>query len=88
MISDYGELQAALQRVQTALVGSGSNGAAALGARAAAAARLLLTPPLAAALALHSALLRPPRRTRRLPAPYTRRAHHLAKDVSTRFPLR
>ncbi|XP_077295959.1 MAGUK p55 family member stardust isoform X3 [Arctopsyche grandis] len=78
---DYGELQAALQRVQTALVGSGSNGAAALGARAAAAARLLLTPPLAAALALHSALLRPPRRTRRLPAPYTRRAHHLAKDV-------
>lgn len=80
--SEYGELQAALQRVQAALVNSGSSGAAALGARTAAAARLLLTPPLAAALALHSALVRPPHRTRKLPAPHTRRAHHLAKDVS------
>lgn len=75
-ILEYGELQAALQRLQQTL---SSGGAAALGGRVAAAARRLRGAPLASALALHAAAAR---RQRPLPAPLDRHAANAAKNVS------
>lgn len=77
LLTGYGELVAALQRLQGHL---NKHGLAALAGRVTAAQSLLLGPGIARALAVRTAVLE--RRRPRVPNPICSNAQALAKDVS------